>query len=42
LASYRLEADYSWTALEDLDKADDTGDLVQQLLRIDSLSRNLD
>lgn len=38
LASYRLEADYSWTALEDLDQADDTGDLVQQLLRIDGLA----
>ncbi|MFP4062851.1 MAG: DUF2452 domain-containing protein [Halochromatium sp.] len=38
LASYRLEADYSWTALEDLEQADDTGDLVQQLLRIDGLA----
>ncbi len=38
LASYRLEADYSWTALEDLDQADVTGDLVQQLLRIDGLA----
>jgi len=38
LASYRLEADYSWTALADLDQRDDTGDLVQQLLRIDGLS----
>lgn len=38
VASYRLEADYSWTPLEALDEPDDTGDLVQQLLRIDRLS----
>jgi hypothetical protein len=38
LASYRLENDYSWTPLEALDQADDTGDLVQQLLRIDGLA----
>ncbi|WP_462320079.1 DUF2452 domain-containing protein [Halochromatium sp.] len=37
LASYRLEADYSWTPLEALDQPDDTGELVQQLLRIDGL-----
>jgi hypothetical protein len=38
LASYRLENDYSWTPLESLDQTDDTGDLVQQLLRIDGLA----
>jgi predicted HD phosphohydrolase len=38
LASYRLEADYSWTPLEALDETDDTGDLVQQLLSIERLS----
>ncbi len=38
VGSYRLEADYSWTPLDALDETDDTGDLVQQLLRIDRLS----
>lgn len=36
-ASYRLEADYSWTPLESPDQQDDTGDLVQQLLHIGGL-----
>ena len=38
VASYRLEADYSWTPLDAIDQPDDTGDLVAQLLRIDRLS----
>lgn len=38
VGSYRLEADYSWTPLEAADRPDDTGELVQQLLRIDRLS----
>lgn len=32
LGSYRLEADMSWTPLEELDKADDSRELVQRLL----------
>jgi len=35
--SYRLEADYSWTPADDAAGADDTGDLVKQLLRIGGL-----
>jgi hypothetical protein len=35
--SYRLEADYSWTPAETPETADDTGDLVKQLLRIGGL-----
>jgi hypothetical protein len=38
LGSYRLESDYSWTPAECADQADDTGDLVNQLLRIGGLS----
>jgi hypothetical protein len=38
LGSYRLEADYSWTPAERLDQADDTGQVVQQLLRIGGLA----
>jgi len=30
--SYRLEADMSWTRVEDLDRPDDSAELVQQLL----------
>jgi hypothetical protein len=37
VASYRLEVDYSWTPLASIDQPDDTGALVQQLLRIDRL-----
>jgi len=37
VGSYRLEADYSWTPAEAADAADDTGDLVRQLLRIGDL-----
>lgn len=36
--SYRLEADYSWTPAERLDETDDTGEVVQQLLRIGGIS----
>ena len=36
--SYRLEGDYSWTPTERLDESDDTGELVQQLLRIGGLA----
>ncbi|MBK1723428.1 DUF2452 domain-containing protein [Thiocystis violacea] len=38
LGSYRLEIDYSWTPAERADEADDTGALVEQLLRIGGLS----
>jgi hypothetical protein len=34
LGAYRLEADYSWTPAERLHEHDDTGEVVQQLLRI--------
>jgi hypothetical protein len=37
LGSYRLEADYSWTPAEKARGADDTGELVNQLLRIGGL-----
>lgn len=37
LGSYRLEADYSWTPAEQLDQRDDTGALVDELLRIGGL-----
>lgn len=37
LGSYRLEADYSWTPAEGGEVADDTGELVNQLLRIGGL-----
>ncbi len=30
--SYRLEPDYSWTPLEDVDQPDETRDMVQQLI----------
>jgi hypothetical protein len=39
LGSYRLETDYSWTPAEDLDRADDTGEIVAELLRIGGLHR---
>lgn len=32
LGSYRLEADMSWTPVEQLDKPDETGALIQRLL----------
>ncbi len=38
LGSYRLEVDYSWTPAERADERDDTGALVDQLLRIGGLS----
>jgi hypothetical protein len=38
--SYRLEADYSWTPAEKLDQVDDTGQVVQQLLRIGGLTQD--
>ncbi|EXJ14417.1 DUF2452 domain-containing protein [Imhoffiella purpurea] len=34
LGSYRLETDYSWTPAEQEERTGDTGDLVDQLLRI--------
>jgi hypothetical protein len=34
VGSYRLEADYSWSAAERSAEGDETGDLVGQLLRI--------
>jgi len=37
LGSYRLEADYSWTAAAKSGDADETGELVSQLLRIRGL-----
>jgi hypothetical protein len=40
--SFRLEADYSWTPAEKLDQPDDTGQLVQQLLRIGGLAAEQD
>lgn len=36
--SFRLEADYSWTPAEKLNQPDDTGQIVQQLLRIGGLA----
>lgn len=36
--SYRLEADYSWTPADRIGQGDDTGELVNQLLRIGGLS----
>ncbi|MGB5833532.1 MAG: DUF2452 domain-containing protein [Thiohalocapsa sp.] len=36
--SFRLEADYSWTPADKLDQPDDTGQLVQQLLRIGGIT----
>jgi len=33
LGSYRLEADMSWTPADELDRPDDTGELVRRLLR---------
>ncbi|MFB1489405.1 MULTISPECIES: DUF2452 domain-containing protein [unclassified Thiocapsa] len=38
LGSYRLETDYSWTPADRADQADDTGELVTQLLRIGGLA----
>jgi len=38
LGSYRLESDYSWTPADRADQPDDTGDLVNQLLRIGGLA----
>ncbi|NEV61366.1 DUF2452 domain-containing protein [Thiorhodococcus minor] len=38
LGSYRLEVDYSWTPAERAGQPDDTGALVDQLLRIGGLS----
>ncbi|WP_295445698.1 DUF2452 domain-containing protein [uncultured Thiodictyon sp.] len=38
VGSYRLEADYSWTPADGAGRADDTGDLVSQLLRIGGLT----
>ena len=38
VGSYRLEADYSWTPAERAHQRDDTGELVEQLLRIGGLS----
>lgn len=38
LGSYRLETDYSWTPAEQASQPDDTGVLVDQLLRIGGLS----
>ncbi|KAA6183576.1 DUF2452 domain-containing protein [Thiohalocapsa marina] len=35
--SFRLETDYSWTPAEQLDRPDDTGELVSDLLRIGGL-----
>mgnify|MGYP001081105491 CR=1 FL=1 len=40
--SFRLEADYSWTPAEKLDQSDDTGQVVQQLLRIGGLAAEQD
>lgn len=37
LGSYRLEADWSWTAAEKAAAPDETGELVAQLLRIGGL-----
>lgn len=37
LGSYRLEVDYSWTPAERLDAEDDTGPMINQLLRIGGL-----
>jgi hypothetical protein len=37
VGSYRLEADYSWTAAQRPEAADETGELVAQLLRIGGL-----
>ena len=34
LGSYRLETDYSWTPAEEIGRADDTGEIVGELLRI--------
>lgn len=34
LGSYRLEVDYSWTPAERADRGDETGAMVDQLLRI--------
>lgn len=39
LGSYRLEADYSWTPAQRLADRDDTGELVEQLLRIGGLDQ---
>ena len=38
LGSYRLEADYSWTPAGQVGHGDETGALVEQLLRIGGLS----
>lgn len=38
IGSYRLESDYSWTPAERAGQADDTGELVNQLLMIGGLS----
>jgi hypothetical protein len=37
VGSYRLEADYSWTPAQRAETADETGELVAQLLRIGGL-----
>lgn len=36
--SFRLEADYSWTPADKLNRPDDTGQIVRQLLRIGGLA----
>ncbi len=38
LGSYRLEADYSWTPAQRAGAVDETGELVEQLLRIGGLA----
>lgn len=42
VGSFRLETDSSWTPAEKLDQTDDTGELVQQLLRIGGLTADDD
>jgi hypothetical protein len=37
LGSYRLETDYSWTPAAEIERHDDTGELVGELLRIGGL-----
>jgi hypothetical protein len=38
MGSYRLEADWSWTAADKAEESDETGELVAQLLRISGFS----
>jgi len=40
LGSYRLEPDYSWTAMDKAVAPDETGDLVAQLLEITGLEKD--